>query len=68
MLATATRTEILACHKDTSFVLRVIEDEILYDAAIGTIAPVTEKIIAKALLIRGFKETSRNDLVCIYVL
>ena len=48
----------------------VVEDEILNHASIGTIAPVTEQVIAKELFLfsRCLEETGRDYLVGIHVL
>ena len=68
MLTTGARTEVLARYEDAALVFRIIQDEILNQATVGTIAPVTKKVIAKTLLIRCLEETGRDNLVGIYIL
>ena len=68
MLATGTRSKVLADNEDATAIGRVIKDEILNHGAIRTIAPITKEILAKAFLVGGLEETGRYNLVGIHVL
>ena len=60
-------TEVLARHEDGARISGVIEHKVFL-RAVGVIAPVAEKIVAKARLVGGFEETRRDYLVGVDVL
>ena len=60
-------TEVLACHENGARISGVVEHKVFL-RAVGVIAPVAEKIVAKARLVGGFEETRRDDLVGVDVL
>ena len=60
-------TEVLARHEDGAGISGVVEHKVFL-RAVGVIAPVAEKIVAKARLVGGFEETRRDDLVGVDVL
>ena len=60
-------TEVLARHEDGARISGVVEHKVFL-RAVGVIAPVAEKIVAKARLVGGFEETRRDDLIGVDVL
>ena len=67
VFATRPATEVLARHKDGARISGVVEHKVFL-RAVGVIAPVAEKIVAKARLVGGFEETRWDDLVGVDVL
>ena len=70
MFAAGARAEVLTGHEDAATVGGVVQHKVLVQSSISIVAPVAEEVVAEELLLAGggFEETSRDDLVGIYVL